>query len=97
VAVGGWHLAESGHSRFMLIFGFRLTSALLATLNYVCENCQQPAAHQLVKRVRKFSLFFIPLFPVSTKYTDTCSYCGRTIQVPKEQAELAAGQTQQAA
>lgn len=73
----------------MIIWGFRVTQALLATLNYVCDNCRQPAAHQLVKRVRKFTLFFIPLFPVSTKYVDTCTYCGRTIEVPKEQAELA--------
>ena len=71
----------------MIIWGFRVTSALLATLNYICDRCGQPAAHQLVKRVRKFTLFFIPLFPVSTKYSDTCTYCGRTLDVPKEQAE----------
>lgn len=76
----------------MLIFGFRVTSALLATLNYVCENCHQPAAHHLVKRQRKFTLFFIPLFPVSTKYVDTCTYCGRVLDVPREQAESALAQ-----
>ena len=73
----------------MLIWGFKLYSAVLATFVYVCETCHQQAAHHLVKRVRKFSLFFIPLFPVSTKYLDTCTYCGRTNQVPKEQAEAA--------
>ena len=80
----------------MLIWGFKLYSVIVATFVYTCENCHQQAAHQLVKRVRKFSLFFIPLFPVSTKYTDTCTYCGRSIPVPKEQAELASGQTQRA-
>jgi zinc-ribbon family len=81
----------------MLIWGFKLYSAVVATFAYVCENCQQQSAHHLVKRVRKFSLFFIPLFPVSTKYTDTCTYCGRTIPVPKEQAEQAAQAVQQRA
>jgi uncharacterized Zn finger protein len=73
----------------MLIFGFRVTSALLATITYLCDRCGQPAAHHLVKRQRKFTLFFIPLFPVSTKYTDTCTYCGRVLEVPREQAEAA--------
>ncbi|HST64334.1 MAG TPA: zinc-ribbon domain-containing protein [Mycobacteriales bacterium] len=73
----------------MLIFGFRVTSALLTTLTYVCDRCGQPAAHHVVKRSRKFTLFFIPLFPVSTKYVDTCTYCGRTLEVPKGQAEAA--------
>jgi hypothetical protein len=44
----------------------------------------------LVRRVRKFSLFFIPLFPVGTKYMDTCVACGRTMEVPKVDAEDAA-------
>jgi zinc ribbon protein len=76
----------------MLIWGFKLYSAVLATFVYVCENCHQQAAHQLVKRVRKFSLFFIPLFPVSTKYTDVCTFCGRTMPIAKEQAEAAVQQ-----
>jgi hypothetical protein len=42
--------------------------------------------------VRKFSLFFIPLFPVSTRYRDTCTHCGRTIEVSPQQAEAAVRQ-----
>jgi DNA-directed RNA polymerase subunit RPC12/RpoP len=76
----------------MLILGFRVYSALLTTLVYVCDNCGQHAAHQLVKRTRKISLFFVPLFPVSTKYLDICTYCGRTLTVPKDRAEAALDQ-----
>jgi DNA-directed RNA polymerase subunit RPC12/RpoP len=68
----------------MIIWGFTAYAALVATLNYVCDRCGRPAAHQLVKQTRKFTLFFVPLFRVSTKYTDTCTYCGRVIGVPKE-------------
>lgn len=74
----------------MLIWGFRVSTALLATLVYVCDRCGRHAAHQLAKRVRKFTLFFIPLFPVGTKYLDTCVACGRTIEVAKQDAEQAA-------
>lgn len=77
----------------MLIFGLGVTQVLLATLVYACETCGNHAAHHLVKRVRRFSLFFIPLFPIGTRYIDTCTACGRDIEVSPEQAELAASQT----
>ena len=52
----------------VLILGFRVYSQLLATVAYVCENCGQHAGHSVTKRVRRFTLFFLPLFPVSTRY-----------------------------
>ncbi len=76
----------------MLIWGIRVSSMVLATFGYVCETCGTGAMHQLVKRVRKFTLFFIPLFPVGTRYLDTCTACGRVLQVPREDAEAAAAQ-----
>lgn len=76
----------------MLIFGLGVSQVLLATLVYLCETCGNNAAHHLVKRVRKFSLFFIPLFSVGTRYVDTCTACGRDIEVSREHAETAASQ-----
>ena len=77
----------------MLIIGFGVREVLLSTLVFVCETCGNQAAHQLTKRTRRFSLFFIPLFSVGTKYLDSCTACGRVIEVSREQAETAAGQT----
>jgi uncharacterized Zn finger protein len=77
----------------MLIFGLGVSEVLLATLYFACETCGNQAAHQLVKRVRKLSLFFIPLFPVGTRYLDSCTACGRTLEVSREQAESAARQS----
>jgi len=74
----------------VLIFGLSAKQVLLATLFYVCEVCGNQAAHQLVKRTNRFTLFFIPLFPVSTRYIDTCAFCARSIQVPRDRAEMAA-------
>jgi uncharacterized Zn finger protein len=76
----------------LLIFGFRVYSDLLTVVAYVCEHCGQHAGHQLVRRTRKVTLFFLPLFPVSRKYLDTCSNCGRVRPVPREQAEAAVRQ-----
>ena len=76
----------------MLIIGLGETETLLSTLVFTCETCGNHAAHQLTKRSRKFSLFFIPLLSVGTKYFDSCTACGRIIEVSKEQAERAARQ-----
>ena len=70
-----------------------MTFAVLATLAYVCDRCGVHAAHRLVKRVRWFTLFFIPVFPVGgASYLDTCVNCGRVIKVDKQQAEAAIAQ-----
>ena len=77
----------------MLIFGLSVSEDLLSTLIYACENCGNSAAHRLIKRTRKFSFFFIPLFPVGSTYVDTCTACGRVIGVSRDRAEAAARQT----
>ena len=74
------------------MFGFGGREILLSTLIFTCGTCGNHAAHHLSKRVRRFSLFFIPLFSIGTKYFDSCTACGRVIEVSKEQAETAARQ-----
>jgi hypothetical protein len=76
----------------LFILGVRVYSDLLATVAYVCENCGQHAAHYLTKRIRRITVFFLPLFPMSTKYVDTCFHCGRVLQIPRQRAEAAARQ-----
>lgn len=79
--------ADLTYAGLMLIWGVKLYATVLTTLVYVCDRCGNNAAHHLVKRVRKFTLFFVPLFPVGTKYLDTCVACGRVLDVPKADAE----------
>ncbi|GGW73871.1 zinc-ribbon domain-containing protein [Streptomyces griseoloalbus] len=71
----------------MIIFGTKGYLYQLAILTLVCAQCGNPAAHTLRKRVTKFTLFFVPLFPVSTKYATQCTFCGAEHKVTKEQAE----------
>ncbi|MFJ8637051.1 zinc-ribbon domain-containing protein [Streptomyces sp. NPDC093568] len=71
----------------MIIFGTKGYLYQLAILTLVCGQCGNPSAHTLRKRVTKFTLFFVPLFPVSTKYATQCTFCGAEQKVTREQAE----------
>ncbi|MFF6879828.1 zinc-ribbon domain-containing protein [Streptomyces sp. NPDC012474] len=71
----------------MIIFGTKGYLYQLAILTLVCGQCGNPAAHTLRKRVTKFTLFFVPLFPISTKYLTQCTFCGAEQKVTGEQAE----------
>ncbi|MEU2964507.1 zinc-ribbon domain-containing protein [Streptomyces ardesiacus] len=72
----------------MIVFGTKGYLYQLAMLSLVCGRCGNPAAHALRKRVRKFTLFFVPLFPVSTTYATQCTFCGAEQRVTPEQARL---------
>lgn len=80
----------------MIIFGTKGYLYTLAMITLVCGRCGNPAAHSLKKRVIKFSLFFVPLFPINTKFSTQCTFCGAAQQLSKEQADqLLAGAQQQ--
>ncbi|OEV06512.1 hypothetical protein AN219_34370 [Streptomyces nanshensis] len=72
----------------MLIFGASTKTHQLAMLNLLCSVCGNPSAHALRKKVTKFSLFFIPLFPIAPpKHQLQCTFCGAASEVTKENAE----------
>ncbi|MCN9244835.1 zinc ribbon domain-containing protein [Streptomyces sp. RY43-2] len=70
----------------MIIFGTKGYLHALAIITLLCGHCGNPSAHALRKRVVKFTLFFIPLFPVSVKYLTQCTFCGAQERVTVEQA-----------
>ena len=71
----------------MIIFGTRAYVTALAVIQFVCSTCNVRAAQRVLKRVTKFTLFFIPTFPVGTQHYVVCVNCGTTIPITKEQAE----------
>lgn len=75
-----------------ILFGFRTRDRLVATFSMVCEVCGVYAAQAHLKRSTKFTLFFIPLFPVrpSTHYLQ-CDHCGTRRRIdPSRYARVAA-------
>ncbi|MFI6802591.1 zinc-ribbon domain-containing protein [Streptosporangium canum] len=71
----------------MLIFGLRTVTHRLGVLTLLCRNCGNTAAQVLSKKVTKFSLFFVPLFPVRTKYGVQCTFCGASYDISKGEAD----------
>jgi hypothetical protein len=71
----------------VIIFGVKGYARLLAIVTLVCGRCGNPAAQRIVQHLRKFTLFFIPLFPVSSSRSMTCTFCGQSTRLPKADAE----------
>ena len=71
----------------MIIFGLKSFVKTLAMLTLVCGRCGNPAAHRLVQRSRWFSLFFVPVIPLSFSRYTTCTFCGATHKVSKPDAQ----------
>ncbi|TWP53381.1 zinc-ribbon domain-containing protein [Lentzea tibetensis] len=79
----------------MVIWGWRTYVQQLVMLTLVCQQCQNPAAHNLHKRITKFTLFFIPLFPLSRKFGLQCTFCGVAYDIDKTHAEQLLASAQQ--
>ena len=78
----------------MLIWGYRTRMFQLVLATFLCGRCGNPAAHAVLKRVTKFTLFFIPLFPISVKYLTQCTFCGGQNRITREQADQIVAQQQ---
>ena len=77
----------------LILFGLRAAVVRLAAPVYTCEQCGNHAPHDVTRRSRKLTLFFIPVCPVgAARYFDTCTACGRVIELSRTQAEAAATQ-----
>lgn len=70
-----------------LIFGTKGYREILGVATLVCQYCGSPAAHRIEKHATKFSLFFIPLFQVSSRYVMQCAMCSAESQLERRDAE----------
>ena len=70
----------------MLIFGLRTVIHRIGVLTGVCRRCGNTAAQVLTRRVTRFSLFFVPLFPVRIRYGMQCALCGAAYEISKDEA-----------
>ncbi|MCM4082615.1 zinc-ribbon domain-containing protein [Paractinoplanes hotanensis] len=69
-----------------LIFGIRGKDKIVGSRLGRCEVCGATAAQTLVRRTTKFSLFFVPLFPVrAARHFVICTNCGRSRAAAREE------------
>ncbi|WP_166404702.1 zinc-ribbon domain-containing protein [Labedella endophytica] len=73
----------------ILLFGTRLHTVLVAVVSFVCPFCSKDVPQRVLKLVNRFTLFFVPLFPVSTRFVNECTNCGGITDVSRDQADNA--------
>lgn len=71
----------------MIIYGWKQYVRVLAVLTLVCGQCAIPAEHVIRRLTTKFTLFWIPLFPIGRKHTMICTGCEAETKISREQAE----------
>lgn len=78
-----------------IIFGFSDRKKDLGQHIRLCLHCQREAFHSIRQQQRWFTLFFVPVFPISGKETlDRCNVCGYEsthVAMPAPEAQAGAG------
>ena len=71
-----------------VIWGSRTKKKVLGTTQerYACANCRNASEYQVIRVMRWFTLFWIPIFPFSTKYYVMCPVCDRGVEMEKDKA-----------
>jgi zinc-ribbon family len=57
-------------------FGTRTKSKGLGQVERPCPKCGRATMHTAIEVKRRFTLFFIPLIPLGTRYVNKCGACG---------------------
>ena len=70
----------------LLIFGTRAFETLIVLVSFSCPHCGVNAQQRVTQIANRFTLFFLPLFTVSTKHYVQCEHCGVATALTAEQA-----------
>lgn len=72
----------------MIIWGFRSRGKSYGQIQMACPHCQKQAMTTISQSRRWFALFFIPIFPISSKNTiAVCGLCGYRYGIKSEYAQ----------
>ncbi|GAA3389199.1 zinc-ribbon domain-containing protein [Cryptosporangium minutisporangium] len=69
-----------------LIFGFRTKAHVLGRAAGGCQVCGQPGSALVVRETTKFSLFFVPVLPVRSRYVLECQHCRSRVKISRGEA-----------
>lgn len=70
----------------IILFGTKAIYKNMGTVgSYSCQRCNNLSEWQFMQYRLWFTLFFIPVFPISRKYEYLqCPICSQTYKVPEE-------------
>jgi hypothetical protein len=75
----------------LVIFGRRRKELPVGQLALACPKCKRTVFHNAVALKSRFTLFFVPLIPMGTRYLVKCGICGyRTTPPDPLRRQLAA-------
>jgi hypothetical protein len=73
------------------LFGWRNKAKVLGQVERMWAKCSRPTMHAAIASKKWFTLFFIPVIPLGSRYLNRCGVCGLTTpglpQVPQVSAE----------
>lgn len=73
----------------ILLFGVTTKVTVRATVWLVCHFCGFSAPQRVLEQVRRLTLFWIPLIPLSRSVVNECGECGHRVPLSAEQARRA--------
>ncbi|MCR5415882.1 MAG: zinc ribbon domain-containing protein [Pseudobutyrivibrio sp.] len=71
-----------------LVYGTTRKNKEIANTNtlYQCNHCKNVSRFMILRNRLYFTLFFIPLIPLSSHYYEVCPICERGHQITKAEA-----------
>lgn len=70
-----------------VLFGFKTTQKVIAEEGKIrCGRCNNISNWMVLKVTNWFSLFFIPIIPLSTHYYEQCPICRGVTEISKQEA-----------
>lgn len=70
-----------------VLFGVKTVFNTLSVRPGNCRYCHQHAEQRLQERASRFTLFFVPLFTFKRRYQVSCSNCGGSTEISRQQKE----------
>ena len=71
----------------MIIYGYKTASSVMGSMQQQCAKCQRVAPQTVVRTRRWATLFWIKVFPISTKTVMRCGACGNQVKIDNAQAD----------
>lgn len=74
-------------SAVSVIYGSRSRNRVMGQAQHVCPQCKKKGVQTVVRSRRCFTLYFIPLLPLSKKTIARCNLCGFQYAMDNKQAD----------